>query len=166
MLWMLVIIAVAIKLDDPDGSVIFRQTGVGRDGREFVMYKFRSMCGDTEIRLVALAASNEKDGPVFKMANDPRVIRVGRVLRKVSLTPVIIGTPGDGEPTKSLSHLENSSLDLQKCESRPGTSLGARHQYTSFQFLSYAVFGGPKGASERPLCALAQAPFASVGTAA
>ncbi|MDM8274179.1 sugar transferase [Enorma phocaeensis] len=83
--WLFVIIAVAIKLDDSDGPVIFRQTRVGRDGREFTMYKFRSMCADAENRLAVLAASNEKDGPVFKMANDPRVTRVGRVLRKVSL---------------------------------------------------------------------------------
>lgn len=164
--WLFLIVAVAIKLDDPDGPVIFSQARVGRDGREFRMYKFRSMCADAESRLAELAGRNEKDGPVFKMADDPRVTRVGRFLRKTSMAPVIIGTPGDGEPTKSLSHPENSSLELQKCERRPGTSLGARHHYTSFQFLSFAVFGGPKCASGRPLCAFAQAPFASVGTAA
>lgn len=164
--WLFLIVAVAIKLDDPEGPVIFSQARVGRDGREFRTYKFRSMCADAESRLAELAGRNEKDGPVFKMADDPRVTRVGRLLRKTSMAPVIIGTPDDGEPTKSLSHPENSSLDLQKCERRPGTSLGARHHYTSFQFLSFAVFGGPEGASGRSLCAFAQAPFASVGTAA
>lgn len=83
--WLFVLIAVAIKLDDPNGSVIFRQTRVGRGGREFVMYKFRSMCADAEGRLAALASLNEKDGPVFKIADDPRVTRVGRVLRKTSI---------------------------------------------------------------------------------
>lgn len=164
--WLFLIVAVAIKLDDPDGPVIFSQARVGRDGREFRMYKFRSMCADAESRLAELAGRNEKDGPVFKMADDPRVTRVGRFLRKTSMAPAILGTPGNGEPTKSLSHPENPSLDPQKCKRRSVTSLGAHHHYTSFQFLSFAVFGGPKGASGRPLCAFAQATFASVGTAA
>ena len=164
--WLFLIVAVAIKLDDPEGPVIFSQARVGRDGREFRMYKFRSMCADAESRLAELAEKNEKDGPVFKMADDPRVTRVGRLLRKTSLAPVIIGTPGDGEPTKSFSHPENSSLDLQKCERRPGTSLGARHHYTNFQFLSFAVFGGPEGASGRPSHARSRASFASVGAVA
>ena len=169
--WLFLIIAVAIKLDDPSGPVFFRQKRVGRlggDGRpsEFGMYKFRSMVPDAEERLGELRALNEKTGPVFKIREDPRVTRVGRLLRKTSLAPVIIGTPGDGEPTKSLSYPENSSLDLQKCERRPGTSLGAHHHYTSLQFLSFTVFGGPEGTSGWSLCAFAQVPFASVGTAA
>ena len=164
--WLYAIIAILVKADDPKGPVLFRQEHVGKDGKVFRMHKFRSMCVDAEAHLDELQGLNEKTGPVFKIKDDPRVTRVGRWLRKLSLAPVIIGTPGDGEPTKSLSHPENSSLELQKCERRPGTSLGARHHYTSFQFLSFAVFGGPKCASGRPLCACAQAPFASGGTAA
>ena len=83
--WLFLIVAVAIKLDDPEGPVIFSQARVGRDGREFRMYKFRSMCADAESRLAELAEKNEKDGPVFKMADDPRVTRVGRFLRKTSI---------------------------------------------------------------------------------
>lgn len=83
--WLFLIVAVAIKVDDPDGPVIFSQARVGRDGREFRMYKFRSMCADAESRLAELAEKNEKDGPVFKMADDPRVTRVGRLLRKTSI---------------------------------------------------------------------------------
>lgn len=83
--WLFLLVAVAIKLDDPEGPVIFSQVRVGRDGREFVMYKFRSMCADAEGRLAELALRNEKDGPVFKIADDPRVTRVGRVIRKLSL---------------------------------------------------------------------------------
>lgn len=82
--WLFAIVAIAIKLDDPDGPVIFKQTRVGRDGREFQMYKFRSMVTDAEQRLAGLAALNEKTGPVFKMADDPRVTRVGRLIRKLS----------------------------------------------------------------------------------
>lgn len=83
--WLYALIAIAIKLDDPHGPVIFAQTRVGKDGREFRMYKFRSMVADAEERLAELRALNEKTGPVFKIAHDPRVTRVGRVLRKVSL---------------------------------------------------------------------------------
>lgn len=157
--WLFLIVAVAIKLDDPEGPVIFSQARVGRDGREFRMYKFRSMCADAESRLAELAGKNEKDGPVFKMADDPRVTRVGRFLRKTSMAPVIIGTPGDGEPTKSLSHPVNSSLDLHKCERRPEPFLVAQTHYTSFQFLSFAVSGGLNAARGRPLCACGAAPF-------
>lgn len=83
--WLFLIVAVAIKIDDPEGPAIFAQTRVGRDGREFRMYKFRSMCADAEERLAGLAGLNEKDGPVFKIADDPRVTRVGRVIRKLSI---------------------------------------------------------------------------------
>lgn len=83
--WLFLIVAVAIKLDDPEGPVIFSQARVGRAGREFRMYKFRSMCADAESHLAELAGKNEKDGPVFKMADDPRVTRVGRFLRKTSI---------------------------------------------------------------------------------
>ena len=77
----LVLIAIAIKLDSP-GPVLFRQTRVGRDGRTFRMLKFRSMVVDAEARLAELEALNEANGPFFKMTDDPRVTRVGRVLRR------------------------------------------------------------------------------------
>lgn len=83
--WFYAIVAVAIKLDDPHGPVLFKQVRVGRDGREFQMYKFRSMVTDAETRLAQLLERNEKTGPVFKLHDDPRVTRVGRVIRKVSL---------------------------------------------------------------------------------
>ena len=156
--WLFAIIALAVKLDDPSGPVLFRQRRVGRLGRdgepvEFDMYKFRSMVPDAESRLAELKAMNEKTGPVFKMRDDPRVTRVGRILRKTSMAPVIIGTPGDGEPTKSLSHPVNSSLDLHKCERRPEPFLVAQTHYTSSRFLSFAVFGGLNAARGRSFCA-------------
>ena len=83
--WLFLVVAVAIKLDDPEGPVLFSQPRVGRDGREFRMWKFRSMYADAESRLESLMALNEKDGPVFKIADDPRVTRVGRVIRKLSI---------------------------------------------------------------------------------
>lgn len=83
--WLFAIIAVAVKLDDPEGPVLYRQKRVTKDGREFTMYKFRSMFADAEERLAELRALNEKTGPVFKIRDDPRVTRVGRLLRRTSL---------------------------------------------------------------------------------
>lgn len=151
--WLYLVIAILVKADDPKGPVIFSQDRVGRDGRTFKMHKFRSMCVDAEDRLGELQSMNEKTGPVFKIKDDPRVTRVGHWLRKLSLAPVIIGTPGDGEPTKSLSHPVNSSLDLHKCERRPEPFLVAQTHYTSSRFLSFAVFGGLNAARGRSFCA-------------
>jgi lipopolysaccharide/colanic/teichoic acid biosynthesis glycosyltransferase len=78
------ITALAIKLDSP-GSVIYSQTRAGKNGKHFTIYKFRSMCEDADDRLNDLRDLNERDGPVFKIANDPRVTRVGRVIRKRSI---------------------------------------------------------------------------------
>ena len=79
------LIALLLKLDSP-GPIFFKQKRVGLDGREFWMYKFRSMVVDAEARLDSLKALNEVEGGVtFKIAQDPRVTRVGRILRKTSL---------------------------------------------------------------------------------
>ena len=83
--WLFVIIAIIIKVDDPKGPVFFRQERVGKDGKTFQMLKFRSMCVDAEERLADLKELNEKTGPVFKIAEDPRITRVGKWLRKLSL---------------------------------------------------------------------------------
>ncbi|QRQ79998.1 sugar transferase [Glutamicibacter protophormiae] len=77
-------LALAVRLDSP-GPVIFRQTRVGKDGKEFVMYKFRTMVVDAEQRLTELQDANEGAGPLFKLKTDPRVTKIGRVLRKMSL---------------------------------------------------------------------------------
>jgi exopolysaccharide biosynthesis polyprenyl glycosylphosphotransferase len=77
-------IAVAVKATSP-GPVLFRQERVGRRGRRFNVYKFRTMVADAEDRLIDLAHTNEADGPLFKLRFDPRVTRVGRLLRKLSL---------------------------------------------------------------------------------
>lgn len=77
-------IAIAIKLDDR-GPTLFSQSRVGRSGRTFGVLKFRSMVINAEGKLAALDAGNERQGPLFKMENDPRVTRVGRLLRASSL---------------------------------------------------------------------------------
>lgn len=76
--------ALAIKLESP-GPIIFRQIRVGKDGEHFYCYKFRSMYIDAEQRRAELLALNESDGPVFKIKRDPRITRVGRVIRKLSI---------------------------------------------------------------------------------
>jgi exopolysaccharide biosynthesis polyprenyl glycosylphosphotransferase len=78
-------IALLIKFED-GGPIFFRQTRVGRFGREFRMFKFRSMRVDAEQRLKELLAKNQhQHGVTFKIKNDPRITRVGRVIRKYSL---------------------------------------------------------------------------------
>lgn len=78
------LIAMAIKLDSP-GPAVFRQLRVGKGGRRFWCYKFRSMHTGAEDELRRLRAYNEADGPLFKMRDDPRRTRVGRWLRRTSL---------------------------------------------------------------------------------
>lgn len=77
-------VALAVKLDSP-GPVLYRQLRVGQHGRLFWMYKFRSMVCEAEQRVLDLTDANEADGPFFKMVRDPRVTRVGRVIRRLSI---------------------------------------------------------------------------------
>lgn len=77
------VVTIAVKTDG--GSVIYRQTRVGKDGRHFEMYKFRSMCPEAEMMQQELMKYNEMDGPVFKIKHDPRITRVGQFIRKYSI---------------------------------------------------------------------------------
>lgn len=79
---LMVLISVAIRIEDGE-SAIFSQTRVGKGGRPFTIYKFRTMFTNAEAMLLDLTSDHE--GPVFKMRNDPRITRVGAVLRKTSL---------------------------------------------------------------------------------
>ena len=79
------LISLAIVLDSPGDGAIFRQRRVGRDGKLFWLYKFRTMCPDAEEQLNELLSQNQMDGPVFKIKGDPRITRVGHFLRKTSL---------------------------------------------------------------------------------
>jgi lipopolysaccharide/colanic/teichoic acid biosynthesis glycosyltransferase len=78
------IVSVLIKLSSP-GPVIFKQNRAGLGGRSFVLYKFRTMVVDAEARKRDLMAFNEQDGPAFKITNDPRMTRIGSLLRKTSI---------------------------------------------------------------------------------
>jgi exopolysaccharide biosynthesis polyprenyl glycosylphosphotransferase len=81
---LLLVAALAIKLDD-GGPVLFRQRRVGRNGQTFTILKLRTMVLDAEARLDALKEKNERKGPLFKLTSDPRVTRVGRILRGCSI---------------------------------------------------------------------------------
>lgn len=81
---LLALIALAVRLSGP-GPVFFVQRRVGLNGQTFGMIKFRSMFPDAEVRRAALASGNERQGLCFKLRDDPRVTRLGRVLRRTSL---------------------------------------------------------------------------------
>ncbi|ABK60595.1 sugar transferase [Clostridium novyi] len=80
----MIITAIAIKLDSK-GPVFFSQERVGKNGKIFKMYKFRSMIINAEEVLYKLKEKNEMSGPMFKMKDDPRVTRVGKFIRKTSI---------------------------------------------------------------------------------
>lgn len=81
---LLLVIAILIYLEDK-GPVIYSQTRIGKDGRAFKLYKFRSMCVDADERLRDLQKLNERDGPVFKIRDDPRVTKIGKFIRKTCI---------------------------------------------------------------------------------
>lgn len=83
--WVFAILAIVIKCDDPKGSPIFAQERIGKNGKPFTMYKFRTMCVDAEDKLQDLIHLNEKTGPVFKIKDDPRILKSGKLIRKLSL---------------------------------------------------------------------------------
>lgn len=79
------LVAILIKLEDPKGKVFFRQNRVGKNEKQFPMYKFRSMVSNAEELKEHLLAYNEVSGAMFKIKNDPRITQIGRFLRKTSI---------------------------------------------------------------------------------
>jgi lipopolysaccharide/colanic/teichoic acid biosynthesis glycosyltransferase len=124
-LWL--IVALAIKIESR-GPVLFSQWRVGQHGRLFRMHKFRSMVEDAEIRIDEVAHRNESDGPLFKVSDDPRVTKVGRVIRRLSLDElpqllnVILGDMSLVGPRPALIHevAQFPRWVLQRLEVRPG----------------------------------------------
>jgi lipopolysaccharide/colanic/teichoic acid biosynthesis glycosyltransferase len=80
-----ILCAILIKLEDPKGPIFFVQQRTGKGGRRFGIYKFRTMVHNAEELKAQLLHLNELEWPDFKITNDPRVTRVGRILRKTSL---------------------------------------------------------------------------------
>ncbi len=124
---LLALVALAIKLDSK-GPVLFKQERVGKDGHRFLVWKFRTMVIDAEAQLDALRHLNEAEGPLFKMVHDPRVTRVGRVLRALSLDElpqlgnVLFGDMSLVGPRPALAReMEGWSSDLhERLRVKPG----------------------------------------------
>ena len=137
------VLCIAIMIDSP-GSPIFTQKRVGRFGKPIKVLKLRTMYSDAHSHPEKYFNEEQMKRWLreYKVDDDPRVTKIGVFLRKTSLASVIIGTPGDGESTKSLSRSANSSLDLQLCECRPGLCSTCNSHYKPFEFLSLGIFGG------------------------
>ncbi|MCO7124203.1 sugar transferase [Sporolactobacillus shoreicorticis] len=122
------IISLLIKLDDPHGRVFFKQIRVGERGKPFYIYKFRSMVSNAEQLLDKIIDKNETTGAMFKMKDDPRVTRIGHVLRKTSLDelPQLINVlKGDmslvgPRPPLPREVEKYTSHDMQRLLVRPG----------------------------------------------
>ena len=82
------LISIAIKIEDPKGKILFCQERVGINNKTFKMYKFRSMVSNAEELLKDISELNEMDGPVFKIKEDPRITKVGKFIRKMSLDEI------------------------------------------------------------------------------
>ncbi|HCE11654.1 MAG TPA: UDP-phosphate galactose phosphotransferase [Enterococcus sp.] len=123
-----IIIGYMIKKEDSGGPVFFSQNRVGKDGKLFKMYKFRSMCVDAEERLALLLEHNEVEGAMFKMKDDPRVTKIGKFIRKTSIDElpqlwnVLKGDMSLVGPRPPLVRevLEYSEYDKQRLYVKPG----------------------------------------------
>lgn len=126
MLW----VAYKIHKDEPNSPVIFSQKRVGRNGKLFTMYKFRSMCIDAEDKLNGLADKNEIKGAMFKIKEDPRVTEFGKFIRRTSLDelPQLINViRGDmsligPRPPLQREVVEYTQYDMQRLLVKPGCS--------------------------------------------
>ncbi|WP_421430360.1 sugar transferase [Lactiplantibacillus plantarum] len=122
------IIAIAIKVEDPKGAVFYSQTRLGRGEVPFKMYKFRSMVSNADELLEKLLKDNEIDGAMFKMQDDPRVTKIGRFIRKYSidelpqLLNVLQGSMSLVGPRPPLPREveEYSDYDKQRLAVKPG----------------------------------------------
>lgn len=122
------IIAIAIKVEDPKGPVFYSQVRLGKKQSPFKMYKFRSMIVDADKRLKDLLDENEVDGAMFKMKEDPRVTKVGQFIRKYSidelpqLVNVLLGNMSLVGPRPPLPRevAEYTEYDKQRLAVKPG----------------------------------------------
>lgn len=120
--------AILIKLDDPKGPVFYAQERVGKNEKKFKMFKFRSMVSNADELLQDLIDKNEVTGAMFKLKSDPRITRVGRVIRKYSLDElpqllnVVSGSMSLVGPRPPLvgEVAQYSEYDLQRLLVKPG----------------------------------------------
>ncbi|MGG5317333.1 sugar transferase [Enterococcus sp. AZ072] len=125
-----IVVAILMKKEEPRGPVFFKQTRVGKNGKEFTMYKFRSMCIDAEEKLADLLAENEIKGAMFKIKDDPRVTKIGKAIRRNSIDelPQLLNVlKGDmsligPRPPLPREVREYSRYDMQRLLVKPGCS--------------------------------------------
>ncbi|WP_413496804.1 sugar transferase [Carnobacterium maltaromaticum] len=123
-----IVVAVMIKIDDPKAPIFFIQVRVGKKGKQFKMYKFRSMCVGAEEKLTELLEFNEIKGAMFKMKKDPRVTVIGKFIRQTSIDElpqlwnIFIGNMTLVGPRPPLPRevIEYSSYDKQRLVVKPG----------------------------------------------
>lgn len=124
----MLLLSLIIVIDSPGAAPIYRQERVGKHGKKFWFYKFRTMVADADDMLDSLLDKNEMDGPVFKIKDDPRITRVGRILRKTSIDEipqfwnVLIGdmTLVGPRPPLPREVERYNDYQLQRLEVRPG----------------------------------------------
>ena len=124
------IIAIAIKINDPGGPVFYTQTRVGKDGKPFKMFKFRSMVTNADELLERLRDQNEVEGAMFKMKDDPRITKVGKFIRKYSLDelPQLLNVVGGSmsivgpRPPLPFEVEEYTDYDRQRLMVKPGAT--------------------------------------------
>ncbi|MFC6295354.1 sugar transferase [Lactiplantibacillus daoliensis] len=122
------LVAIAIKIEDPKGSVFYSQIRLGKNQTPFKMYKFRSMVSNADELLTRLLNQNEIDGAMFKMHDDPRVTKTGRFIRKYSidelpqLLNVLLGQMSLVGPRPPLPREveEYTDYDKQRLTVKPG----------------------------------------------
>ncbi|WP_276309894.1 sugar transferase [Pueribacillus theae] len=141
--WVFIIVAIGIKLESPCQPILFKQVRVGKDGKEFTMYKFRSMVPDAEKKLESLLERNEATGPLFKIKHDPRITKTGKFIRKTSIDElpqiwnVLKGDMSLVGPRPSLPSevREYSEYDKQRLLVKPGcTGLWQTSNRAHFDF--------------------------------
>ncbi|RKP53840.1 sugar transferase [Cohnella endophytica] len=123
-----VVIAIAIKWEEPKGSVFFSQTRIGKDEKPFRIYKFRSMCVDAEAKLKDVMDRNFISGAMFKIKDDPRITRIGKFIRKTSIDelPQFINVlKGDmslvgPRPSSPMEVSQYTKYDKQRLSVTPG----------------------------------------------
>lgn len=124
------IIAIAIKINDPAGPVFYTQTRIGEHGKPFRMFKFRSMVTNADELLEKLRAKNEIDGAMFKMKDDPRITKVGKFIRKYSLDelPQLLNVVGGSmsivgpRPPLPFEVEQYTDYDRQRLMVKPGAT--------------------------------------------
>lgn len=124
------IIAIAIKINDPAGPVFYTQTRIGEHGKPFRMFKFRSMVTNADELLEELRAKNEIEGAMFKVKDDPRITKVGKFIRKYSLDelPQLLNVVGGSmsivgpRPPLPYEVEEYTEYDRQRLMVKPGAT--------------------------------------------